>query len=334
MPASVFPVLEHAYERVRERADSYYCFLADQPEYLVPERLFALESNDEHGRRWIVSPNVWFSWNEPCPSSFCDIPALPDAFLASPGIVWVICPETGIRWPFWTGPWFREKLSRLTKGAPPAGLSRHQERVLAAAGILIDPGASPKQSAKPQEPINYAVEGFQQQGFATLPALMHPFQLGALRRYYRRLLRLGGMELGDNSSAFRYVAYNESVASFFHQQFARIVSSITGVRVQPSFSYVVSYQGGASLPLHTDRAQCEFAVSLLIDYVPEPSEQSPWPLKFATESGWRNVWQCLGDAVLYGGTALPHARDALGKSATSTSMLFYYVSENFTGALA
>ena len=57
-----------------------------------------------------------------------------------------------------------------------------------------------------------------------------------------------------------------------------MVAQIAGVAVKPSYAYVSCYQGGADLPMHTDRVQCEYSITLLIDHSPEPTGRSPWPL--------------------------------------------------------
>ena len=109
------------------------------------------------------------------------------------------------------------------------------------------------------------------------------------------------MTLGDSGSPLRYVAHNESVARFFHSQIATAVGAIAGAPVKPSYVYVSSYQGGADLPAHTDRAQCEYSVSLLLDYTPEPVDRSSWPLYLVTASGPVAIWQGIGDGLIYRG---------------------------------
>ena len=63
---------------------------------------------------------------------------------------------------------------------------------------------------------------------APVAGLIHPLHVAALRRYYRHRIRTGGMILGDDQSPKRYVAHNESVARFFHQQLTAAVTAIVG----------------------------------------------------------------------------------------------------------
>ena len=84
-----------------------------------------------------------------------------------------------------------------------------------------------------------------------------------------------------------------------------------------------------------DRAQCEFSISFLVDYAPEPDDVSPWPLhmrnKTATDS--TALYQAIGDAVFYKGCEVIHYREALPENHSSTSIFFHFVPENFAGDL-
>lgn len=326
-------VLTHPTETVHDRSSLFHTFLADQPDYLVPDRLILDDCAWNPYEALIVSPNVWFTWRDPLPPAVANCYSLPDTFLQDTGIIWVDDPVRSLQRPFWAGPWFQAKLASAHRGGPAGSFSAHHTRVLSQAGVLIRPDETPCRSAEWQRIISEASRSFQTDDYVRMRDLVHPFHLGSLRRYYRHLVRTGAMTLGDSGSPRRYVAYNESVARFFHRQFAAIVSTVAGVRVKPSFVYVASYQGGADLQVHTDREQCEYAVSLLVDYTLEPLDQSPWPLYLETAKGTAAVWQAIGDAVLYPGRRLSHYRKRLADSSTSTSIFFYYVDDKFDGPL-
>src|SRR5215472_4152509 len=65
------------------------CFIADQPDYLVPLRL--LPEGWSRGPRssQIVNPDVFFSWLGSMPSAVTACYPLPPGFFANSGIVWV-----------------------------------------------------------------------------------------------------------------------------------------------------------------------------------------------------------------------------------------------------
>jgi hypothetical protein len=113
------------------------------------------------------------------------------------------------------------------------------------------------------------------------------------------------------------------------------VSEIAGAQVKPSFQFFASYREGAELPPHRDREQCELALSILLDFSPEPVDASPWPL--FVQPPHRDtptpIAQGIGDAVLYYGREVRHHRETLKSSDYSSSWFFFYVHENFQGSL-
>ncbi len=187
--------------------------------------------------------------------------------------------------------------------------------------------------AERSEIVSTRVRVFREKGYLPLGNLIHPFNLAALRRYYRYAIRRGAIRLGDEQSSRRYVAHNEKVARFFHHQIANAVSAIAGEAVKPSYVYLASYLSGAELKKHTDRQQCEFSVTLCLDFSPEPELATSWPIRLDTSEGTVTVYQALGDGLVYRGTRVPHFRDVLGAGNTSTSIFFHYVSSDFSGPL-
>jgi hypothetical protein len=114
---------------------------------------------------------------------------------------------------------------------------------------------------------------------------------------------------------------------------AKTVSLIVGEPVIPSYVYAASYLSGAVLKKHIDREQCEFSVTLCLDFSPEPRAETSWPIRLDTAHGTVTVYQALGDGLVYRGPRVPHYRDTLSKDRTSTSIFFHYVPEGFTGSL-
>jgi hypothetical protein len=90
---------------------------------------------------------------------------------------------------------------------------------------------------------------------------------------------------------------------------------------------------GAVLKKHIDREQCEFSVTLCLDFSPEPRRETSWPIRLDSGQGTVTVYQALGDGLVYRGPRVPHYRDILPNGHTSTSIFFHYVAEGFTGSL-
>jgi len=106
-----------------------------------------------------------------------------------------------------------------------------------------------------------------------------------------------------------------------------------GEAIKPSYVYLGSYLSGAELKKHTDRKQCEFSVTLCLDFSPEPDLATSWPIRLDTLEGTVKVYQALGDGLVYQGTKMPHYRHRLAEGHTSTSIFFHYVPANFSGSL-
>jgi hypothetical protein len=249
-------------------------------------------------------------------------------------IAWVRDSSTGILQPFWIGQRLKPFVFQLKVGEPaPASIPPSVRSLLIAAGILMSHAKAEQHAEAWSEVTSKGQAHFRDKSYSPLCSLIHPFHVAALRRYYRHAIRRGAIRLGDEQSSRRYVAHNENVARFFHRQLANAVSAIVGEPVKPSYVYMASYLPGAELKKHTDRAQCEFSVTLCLDFSPEPDLATSWPILLDTPAGTVTVYQALGDGLVYRGTRVPHYRTRLGEGHTSTSIFFHYVPADFSGSL-
>ncbi|MGC2475081.1 MAG: hypothetical protein WA485_12150 [Candidatus Sulfotelmatobacter sp.] len=315
--------------------DRFYCLLDELPLHLVPRHTFSWKpSREAREAELYLNPDCKLRSAKDLPKKLDPQEELSSAFALQGTIAWIWDPETDSRLPFWLGPAFEEVVRGLGADQPvPETVPDHIRTVLAGAGILIPQRFNSQRTAAREYFIANAKLSFREKGYSALPGLIHPFHVAALRRYYRRLLRKGWMKLGDEQSSLRYVVHNEPVAQFFHREIARTLSAVAGEAVKPSYVYLASYQSGAELKKHVDREQCEFSITLALDFSPEPELPTPWPIHLDTTYGKVTVFQALGDGLAYRGTRLPHYRDKLGPGQTSTSIFFHYVSENFMGPL-
>jgi len=312
----------------------FTCYLDDCPDHLVPRRYLDTEALTQEGDcSLVVNPDLFLSRLEDLPVGIVH-PALLDNFEPSEDMIWIAHPATQVLQPFWLGPKLTEVVSGLMTGGSkaddlPAGI----RTVLKMAGVLVKQHPSESPALSRERTIEALATLFQEKGYAPVSGLLHPFHLAALRSYYRKLIRKGGLKLGDSQSARRYVAHNERVARLFHHQLTSAIAAIVGEPVKPSYVYVASYQSGATLEKHTDREQCEFSLTLCLDYSPEPGLHTPWPLQLHTASSIVTVFQGIGDGLVYRGRDIPHSRDTLPRGHTSTSMFFHYVPADFQGPL-
>lgn len=308
----------------------YHCLLDEQPHYLVPARL--LEEQDP-AAGLIVNPNCWFSWHGPLPADKGVRIAFVENFCPSDWVVWVDSPANGTVWPFWVGPEYYTYLSEMAPGYPaPAELPEHALWVLRAANILVDHHHEDRRRRDWLRTVREKAPLFER-GYLPLSDLIHPFHIGALRRYYRYHTRIGSFPLGDIQVSRRYSAHNEAVARFYHHQLTGVISDLAANVLKPSYAYFAAYQSDSELPWHTDREQCEYSITMCIDASPEPEDQNPWPLDLQTPDGLLRVWQRIGEGLLYRGRYIPHARQRLPYGYTSSSLMFHYVDESHQGPL-
>ncbi|MGA2745395.1 MAG: hypothetical protein ABSE44_11950 [Candidatus Sulfotelmatobacter sp.] len=326
--------------------DLFYCLLDELPLHLIPRHTFKalqlqpLRENDQ--QTLYLNPDCILCDDGRLPEELESRRELFSQFALQGTMAWVRNPATGNLLPFWLGPQLasiarslrrNEAVPASASNGMPNGVRTRALNVLAAAGILLPENQITQRQQERAERIAKASALFREKGYAPLGDLIHPFHIAALRRYYRYLIRSGAIHLGDGQSPRRYVAHNEPVAQFFHQDIAATLSAVAGESLKPSYVYMASYLSGASLKKHTDRAQCEFSITLCLDFSPEPVLETPWPICLDAPTGKVTAYQALGDGLAYRGTRLPHYRSALRQGQTSTSIFFHYVAEDFPGPL-
>lgn len=306
----------------------YGCLLDNQPEHLVPTWLMTEMSSLDVLRPLVFNPVAFFQ-----DAHDADNVIMPDDLYRDVWTIWVPDPATRVALPYVLGEECMIAVQGRHPGDPmPAEIPIHVRQLLAFTSICVEVGYPTRRLESWQREVRTCRCAFSE-GFAPIRGLIHPFHLGALRRHYRRRIRKGAFRFGDAQCPLRFVAHNEPIAGFFHHQLTSVVSQIVGHTVKPSYVYFASYQNGARLPKHIDRAQCEYTLALSVDFAPEPAVETPWPLQLELPSGRVTCYQALGDALLFRGRSIPHFRHELPVGCTSTSLFFHYVDEGFNGSL-
>lgn len=260
-------------------------------------------------------------------------PELGERLSSQHPLAWVPERRTGVKVPVHLGPRHRALLEELSgarkprrQGYPPARVAE-----LEAAGLLL-PRADARQL--PVGPSGDERQSFRKHGYATIEALFSRSFCLALSTYFRGLRVQGFLRAGDDQVPLRHVLHNEAVTAFLHRQLPPFVAALVGCPVKPSYCYVAEYMPGAVLQRHVDRSQCEFTISLLVDFSPRPEGKCSWPLWLSPTGKDRlGVRLAIGDAVLYKGREIAHWRNALAPGKRSISIFFHFVPEAFTEPL-
>jgi hypothetical protein len=249
-------------------------------------------------------------------------------------VAWVKDPATGMLTPFWLSPRLTAAVASFRKDEPiPELFPKDVLNLLKTAGILTHEGWADRRISKWKQIVRKSCGEFRKEGYVAIANLIHPFNLAALRGYFRYAIRQRTISLGDEQCPLRYGVHNENVARFVHDQIAKPLADIVGEAIKPSYVYSASYLSGAELKKHIDREQCEFSVTLCLDFSPEPKGATSWPIRLDTAEGTATVYQALGDGLLYRGPKLPHYRGVLAEGHMSTSIFFHYVAVDFSGPL-
>ena len=95
-----------------------------------------------------------------------------------------------------------------------------------------------------------------------------------IRDYYVDMIKNKNFPLGDRQSN-RYKARNEKISRIMNFDLASLISKIVGHPMKASYTYLSGYVNGSDLPLHVDRAECEFTCSFLIA---KDDLQKSWPI--------------------------------------------------------
>lgn len=124
---------------------------------------------------------------------------------------------------------------------------------------------------------------------------------------------------GDNLVAKSNSKYGLAETEELLLNLTERISSVTGKKLIPTYSYCRIYHKGATMEKHVDREACEYSLSLRI-------AGDEWPLIFELDKP-TPVQLNLGAGVLYKGLEIPHWRDEfLGD--TCTQVFLHWVDAN------
>jgi len=269
--------------------------------------------------------DLWVQWGPEMPPAFQPEPPYFKHLSAQRPVIWCRSLAYGCWYPYWAP----AELASAVQAQDPAaiqGLSPAIQHNLWAADMLHS-----KQPARVTLP-NLQVQ-LQQQAYLHLPDLIPPLHLKALQVHARTLAEQGFFHKGDSQVKSRDTIHNEPVLRFLQAQICAQLLRALGLQIQPSYNYLALYHPGAVMPYHTDREQCEWNMSILIDQ-PEAGPGANWPLHLQTADGPRAMVLNPGGALLYQGAEMPHWRDTLpGEHGVGVGLL-HFVGLDYQGSLA
>ena len=102
--------------------------------------------------------------------------------------------------------------------------------------------------------------------------------------YFHDSINNDKFQFGDRQ-AQRWKAYDDFMSRVLQFEALPLMERIAKKRLKPTYTYLSCYKKGADLPAHTDRPECEFTVSFMIDkpkdaFWPIYVDKEKQPIKF------------------------------------------------------
>lgn len=88
------------------------------------------------------------------------------------------------------------------------------------------------------------------------------------------------------------------------------VEKLVGKRLFPTYSFLRFYTPESRLDKHTDRASCEYSLTLTVGHEGAPPA---WPILLESKGQVERIELAVGDALLFQGADLPHWREPLAE---------------------
>ncbi len=310
---------------------AYHCRVQSERPPLLPQESAPADFNPE---QLGLNPSLHFQRSGGLPAEVAVSQAQQAPFARGHQVVWTRHPATGIHWPYWLDRPWAMRLQKLIDGRLPLEkLDAPSLQALLRADLVIDSRKAAADARAWSARLREQRTQVRSQGFAVVRGLIPGSQLASLRTYLRALAREGYLQHGDSQVRNRQVAHNEPLCQFLHHQTWSMLSKVVEPGVKPSYCYLATYSEGARLKRHTDREQCAWNASIVLDTDPEQRGEEAWPIYLEIEGKAVEVRLEMGDAVLYRGTEVPHWRRPLRKHRKVTACFFHYVPESFHGAL-
>jgi hypothetical protein len=216
--------------------------------------------------------------------------------------------------------------------------------MLRAAGVIIPAGKQPRpvrfnlpDEAIPEEVSADICPGhsnyLERKGHACIPGLLPLSHVVALNHYVTELVVEGWLKRGDGFCD-RYVAHNSSIARFYQDLMLPSIARLAGQELRSTFNYVASYSPGADLPLHTDRPQCDYTISMFLGQSLKSSSKWTLEVENLDAASTFETYVCEpGEAIIFRGPLVRHGRPPWRGPGLYNLVLWHYVDATFSGEL-
>lgn len=106
---------------------------------------------------------------------------------------------------------------------------------------------------------------------ANIANVLHDEMAELVKEYYDHSIKNKVFPLGDRQ-AQRFKSNNDPFSRFVHYEILPLIEHIAGRKLRPTYTYLSCYVTGSDLAPHTDREDCHYTVSFLIN------KDKDWPV--------------------------------------------------------
>jgi hypothetical protein len=103
--------------------------------------------------------------------------------------------------------------------------------------------------------------------------VLHENVLNIFKEYYNETISKSLFDLGDTQSN-RYKEGNEIMSRILQYELLPLIETLLKKKLKPTYTYISGYIKDSDLPPHTDRPECEYTVSFIVN----KPENSNWPI--------------------------------------------------------
>ena len=161
--------------------------------------------------------------------------------------------------------------------------------------------------------------------------------LKMIQNYYSTNIKNKVYALGDKQSN-RYKGHNEPMSRFLQYEILPLIEHVVGSKLEPTYTYLSCYVKGSDLPAHTDRPECQYTVSFMIDkpdglewpiYVDKRKEPIKFKGRYRDYINSDNIEHCIpvdcnaGGIMMFNGTDHIHFREHLTEEYCNIALLHY-----------
>lgn len=171
------------------------------------------------------------------------------------------------------------------------------------------------------EALTAAAAGFARTGVAVVEQLV-PRSVAVYLASVLSVMHGAGRLNPDNSQVpGAFVTYGDPAFDTLLPLLVGQMSQITGVELQPTYSFARTYLSGQELTEHRDRPACQYSVTVHLGR----SDDQSWPIELTDTTGaHRSVELGPGDGLAYLGCELSHWRAPCPSQWYSQAFLHYF----------